>query len=69
MTFSYKNKKTTNEKYYVSDTLSFVRSYKYNELKLPISTTIEYPDNKHPTQLTKYFYQKNKKTTHNTVYN
>lgn len=67
MIFSYKNNKKISEKYYASDTLIFVRSYEYNELKLPISTTIEYPNNKHPTQLKKYFYQKNKKTTHNTA--
>tara|TARA_R110002073_G_scaffold14554_1_gene59253 strand:+ start:22389 stop:23342 length:954 start_codon:yes stop_codon:yes gene_type:complete len=59
--FAYKEKKKISEKYYVLDTLSFVRSYQYNELKLPISTTIEYPMTKYPKQLKKYFYQKNKK--------
>ncbi|HET8886603.1 MAG TPA: hypothetical protein VFM70_09665 [Salinimicrobium sp.] len=68
MISSYKINKKISEKYYVSDTLSFVRSYEYNELNLPISTTIEYPITNYPTQLTKYFYQKNKKTTHNNGY-
>tara|TARA_B100000780_G_C21044537_1_gene419310 strand:+ start:265 stop:1080 length:816 start_codon:yes stop_codon:yes gene_type:complete len=65
----YKDKKLVKEERYDSDNRIILTEYTYNSLNLPIvNYSLDLTLNK-PTQLIKYYYLENKKTTHNTVYN
>ena len=54
---------------YGSDNRNILTEFTYNSLNLPIENHSTNLNLKKPTQLTKYYYLENKKTTHNTVYN
>ncbi|WP_299782796.1 hypothetical protein [uncultured Formosa sp.] len=54
---------------YGSDNRDILTEFTYNSLNLPIENHSTDLNLKKPTQLIKYYYLENKKTTHNTVYN
>jgi len=65
----YNEQRLVKEERYDSENRNILTEYRYNSSNLPIENySFDLRLNK-PTQLIKYYYLENKKTTHNTVYN
>ena len=67
--YYYNQDKKVKEEFYELDSLNFTRTLEYNKNGLLQVHRIIFPDKKRQVSMLKYYYEKERKTTHNNVYN